>query len=62
MIAIVNSIVTRIRELETRIETIEKTIDKLPEGKFICVPNKGYYKWYINKSGKLNIFQNHKEI
>ena len=51
MIAIVNSIVTRIRELETRIETIEKTIDKLPEGKFICVPNKGYYKWYINKSG-----------
>ena len=48
------------QELEKRINSLEKRLKTLPDGKLICAGNGGYCKWY-RSDGKTNSYIPQKE-
>ena len=52
VIDIVKLILKRIEEINIEIQSINKILKDLPEGKFSCIKNGEYYRWQISSGGK----------
>ena len=55
-----NKLQRKKQELERKINSLEKRLKTLPDGKLICAGNGGYCKWY-RSDGKTNSKKKKKE-